>query len=344
MKKAILWIAIIALLPCLVSAKQFAKSGTAGVQFLKLGVDARAIGMGEAYVAVADDISSVHWNPAGLSLKEENQLLISHTNWVADIMHEYVAVSYVDDELGTFALSGSFLHMPDMDETTEEFFGKTGRKFGAGDIAIGLTYSSMLTEQFSYGVTARYIHEELEEEKVDGMSVDIGTLYNTGFKNITIGMAVRNFGPELKYELDDDGDGSVDEDPYDLIDNDGDGLTDEDREEVEFKLPMCFSLGIAGDIFREDDTSLIVSAQLESYVDRQETWNVGGEYQVGPFAIRSGYMINGEDVAGGYTGGFGFKIPADFAIIHLDYAYTNMEDLEESFAKSAHRLSIKLMY
>ena len=65
MKKiSIIILALILLLPLTLAAKPFGKTGTAALQFLKLGVDARAIGMAEAYTAVTDDISSTYWNPA----------------------------------------------------------------------------------------------------------------------------------------------------------------------------------------------------------------------------------------------------------------------------------------
>ncbi|MBN1326787.1 MAG: UPF0164 family protein, partial [Candidatus Cloacimonetes bacterium] len=110
MKKYLSLLLVIILIPNLLSAKIFAKAGTAGLQFLKLGIDARAIGMGEAYTAVTDDISSVYWNPAGLALKPYTQVLLSHTEWVADIRYEYAAMS-VPFSFGTIALSGAVLHM-----------------------------------------------------------------------------------------------------------------------------------------------------------------------------------------------------------------------------------------
>jgi hypothetical protein len=95
-KKHIVLILTLAVLlvPFGISAKPFGKVGTVGMQFLKLGVDARAIGMGEAYTAVTDDISSVFWNPAGLAPSFQNQVFFSHTNWPADIMQEYAAATY----------------------------------------------------------------------------------------------------------------------------------------------------------------------------------------------------------------------------------------------------------
>ena len=61
-KKHLIFLIVLSLvlIPTLISAKPFGKVGTVALQFLKLGIDARAIGMGEAYTAVTDDISSVY--------------------------------------------------------------------------------------------------------------------------------------------------------------------------------------------------------------------------------------------------------------------------------------------
>jgi len=344
MKKYILILIVLAIIPSFLSADIFAKTGTAGLQFLKLGVDARAIGMGQAYTAVTDDISSVYWNPAGLSLKYEDQLLFSHTEWVADIRHEFFAASKVTS-FGNLGFFASALHMDWMDVYTEESFDEpTGEEFTCYDIASGFTYSNAFTDKFSFGFTAKYLREKLDEYAVDGFSLDLGTLYNTGWRNLTLGMALRNFGPDLQYEIDNDGDGSLDEDPFDLLDNDGDGLIDEDREELPFKIPMNFSLGIAGDLYRDEDNNnvLIASLQLDSCVDRKETYNLGAEYQLSSFKIRSGYQF--EYDAAGFSAGFGWTIPTSFAIIHLDYAYSDLGDLSEDMIKTPHRLTLKLFY
>lgn len=342
MKKYLAILFILMMVPGLLLAETFAKTGTAGLQFLKLGIDGRAIGMAEAYTAVTDDISSVYWNPAGLALKNHDQILFSHTEWVADIQYEYLAASKVTN-YGTFALSAAFLHMDWMDVYTEDSFeNPTGEQFTNSDLSIGLTYANAYTDKFSFGFTTKYLRENLDEYSVNGMSVDLGSLYNTGWKNFTIGMSLRNFGPNLTYELDNDNDGLLDEDPFDLLDNDGDGLIDEDKEEVPFKLPMNFSLGAAIDIFNSDFHSLIGSFQLDNCVDRMETYNLGFEYTLGVFKLRAGnqFLLD----AAGFSAGFGLKIPTNFAIIDLDYAYTDMGDLSESFIKSPHRISLKLSF
>jgi hypothetical protein len=342
MKKYILLLTLVIVFPSILSAEIFAKTGTAGLQFLKIGVDARAIGMGEAYVAVTDDISSVYWNPAGLALKPQNQIFLSHTEWVAGIKYEYVAISKVMS-FGTMAFSGALLHMDQMDVTTEEAFGPTGETFTCSDILAGVTYSNAFTDKFSFGLTGKYLRQNLDEHSVNGVSMDLGSIYNTGWKNLTIGMALRNFGPDLKYELDNDGDGLIDEDPFDLLDNDGDGLIDEDGPEIAFQIPMNFSLAVSVDLYNNNNQRLIASAQLDNCVDRRETYNAGLEYKIGTFKIRSGYQFGFED-SYSYSFGFGWTLPTSFAVIDLDYSYSDFGYLTESFLKTPHRLSLKFFF
>lgn len=343
MKRKIILILTLAalLIPMGIYAKPFGKVGTAGLQFLKIGVDARAIGMGEAYTAVTDDISSVYWNPAGLAPSYQNQVFFSHTNWVASIMQEFAAATYTNG-VSTLALYGTVLHMDDMEITDEDAFGHTGEYFTCSDMAMGIVYGQQFTDKFSAGVGIKYLRENLHEYSVNSYAVDVGSMYNTGYKNIKIGMALKNFGPDIHYEVDDDGDGLVNEDPFDLFDNDGDGIIDEDRPEMESKIPLHFSLGVSGDLMRTDTSYVIVSAQLDNVIDRMETWNLGTEYKLGNLFLRGGYQF-GYDAAG-YSAGAGWQVPTSLGIFNIDYAYTNMGLLAESFLKSAHRVSLKLRY
>jgi hypothetical protein len=332
---------VLAATPVFLNAKIFSKTGTTAMQFLKLGVDARAIGMGEAYTAVTDDISSVYWNPAGLALKTENQAFFSHTNWIAGVMHDYAAVSYTNG-VSALAFSTSLLHMDGMKVTDEPTFDYTGELFYAYDLSAGITYSSAFTDKFSFGVTGKYLRESLDENAINTFSVDLGSIYNTGWRNLKIGMSLRNFGPDVSYKMDNDGDNQTDEDPFDLIDNDGDGQIDEDGSEISAKIPMNFSLGTSMDLYRTDTQYLIVSGQLDNTIDRQETWNVGMEYKWNNFYIRGGRQFNMD--TNGFAGGLGWQIATRLAVFNIDWSYTQMGYLEEDFLHSAHRLSLKMQF
>lgn len=343
MKKQIILLSALALLllPLSLCAKPFGKVGTVGMQFLKLGVDARAIGMGEAYTAVTDDISSVYWNPAGLAPSFQNQVFFSHTNWPADIMQEFAAATYTNG-VSTFAVFGTVLHMDDMEVTDEDTFGHTGEYFTNSNVALGVNYAQQFTDKFSAGFGVKYLRENLFEYDVNSYAFDLGSMYNTGWNNIKIGMALKNFGPDFRYRVDNDGDGKTDEDPFDLFDNDGDGLIDEDGPELESKIPMHFSLGVSGDIMRHDNTYWIASLQLDNVIDRQETWNLGTEYKMGNIFFRAGYQFGYDEAS--YSAGAGWQIPTSLGIFNIDYAYTDMGYLTESMLKSAHRVSLKMRY
>jgi len=66
------------------------RSGTSSGTFLKIGVGARAVGMGEAFVAVANDPTTIYWNPAGLGSLLRNEVEISHVSWPAQIHYEHM--------------------------------------------------------------------------------------------------------------------------------------------------------------------------------------------------------------------------------------------------------------
>jgi hypothetical protein len=51
--------------------------------WLKIGIGARAIGMGESYTAAVEDASGIFWNPAGLSRVGKSQLMLQYGTWIA---------------------------------------------------------------------------------------------------------------------------------------------------------------------------------------------------------------------------------------------------------------------
>jgi len=78
MRKLIIPAVLIAVLGlCLPAYAQFAKVGTVGLKFLDIGVGGRALAMGEAYSAVANDASAIFWNPAGIANVKENDFFMA---------------------------------------------------------------------------------------------------------------------------------------------------------------------------------------------------------------------------------------------------------------------------
>jgi long-subunit fatty acid transport protein len=95
----------------------FAKLGTSGAQFLKIGVG-RGAAMGEAFVAVADDASATFWNPSGLATVTAREVSFYHNEWIADVRHEYLSAAFPLGGFGTMGVSITALTMGEMEILT----------------------------------------------------------------------------------------------------------------------------------------------------------------------------------------------------------------------------------
>ena len=289
--------------------------GTSSATFLKIGVGARAEGMGGAFTAVADDPSTLYWNPAGAVQLSGNALMVNHNEWPADIKHEYIGLVYKMSRNSALGISAISLHMDDMEETTEYFPAGSGNYFTFGDVALALTWSMKMTVSFSYGVTGRYIREDLAGLTMDGYMVDLGTYYKTGFRDMTFTVVLANFGPNLRPG------GSY----MKLLEN-GDEVKSQYQS---FPPPTIFRLGSAVSIYRSRMTSALISLQLNHPVDNAENITLGCEVKALKYLFfRGGYKINYDEEKTSL--GWGLEIPLSNYTLKLDYSYSDFGLLGEA--------------
>ncbi|MBZ0204526.1 MAG: PorV/PorQ family protein [Ignavibacteria bacterium] len=296
------------------------RAGTSSFQFLKIGVGGRATGMGETFVAVANDMTALYWNPAGLMQFEENGVHFSHAEWLVDLNHEFFGGVYRFGGNNAVGLSVTSLNTPAMRKTTEFQPGGTGEYFKYGDLGIGLTFARKLTEQFSFGVTVKYVEETLAELKMRGFMFDLGTYYWTGLSNTRFAVTISNFGPQVKPS------GSI-------ISSTGQTIS----EFQQFPPPTMFRIGFAYDPIDNKTNKLTTAIQLNHPNDNAENLNIGAEYSYKNFLfLRAGYKFNVE--AENYSAGIGLKVPISITKTSFDYSVANFKDLGFT-----HRLSINLL-
>jgi len=274
-RAAAVLLALVSAAPVAGLAQGVSKVGTTAGEFLQIGVGARGMAMGGAFVAAVDDITALYWNPAGLARIENSVVFVSHSEWLSDITFDYVGVGFRLGSVGTLGLSLTMLGVPDMIVRTVDRQDGTGETFDAADMALAVTYSRVVTDRFSVGASVKYINQRIWHSSATGFAFDLGTQFRTDFfGGLTIGASLYNFGSGLQLSGR-DARTFVDPDPTSLGNN---GRIPANFELDSFALPLNFQFGLSS---RPIDTrmhQLTVSADALHPSSNNESVNVGMEY------------------------------------------------------------------
>jgi hypothetical protein len=305
-------------------AKEFDNLGTSGAQFLKIDVDARVVGMGGANVAFTTGAMALYYNPAGIANMEKHSLALSYTDWVSDIKYSYLAYETPVHTFGNIGVHIAVLSMGDMDVTTLEQPDGTGETFGANGWVVGITDAYQLTNRFSFGITAKYIREQISDLTANSIAFDIGTLYYTGFKNLRIAMSTRNFGTDTKFG------GKELETTFDQDSNSTTAPILVKKATTADPLPLSFRLGVAYDFEFSESSKLMAALDGYNTRDRGQQASLGLEYSWrNRLAIRAGYKMRTDEEGLALGAGYDFDIPR-FGTIGISYAWGDFGRLQHS--------------
>ncbi len=293
------------------AAAEFEKVGTIGGQFLKLGVGARAQAMGGAFVSIADDASAIFWNPAGIARINKSVVNINHANWLADI--SFTQAAYVFDVgflPGKVAVNARSLYMDSQPVRTVFRPEGNGESFDAGDIAFGVTYGRSFTDKFSAGISANFVQSTLATYEDQATTFDFGTLYDTGYRSLRIGMSIQNIGSDMQFIED------------------------------TVKMPTVFRVGMSMNLYESDAHLLTMAGEFSHPPDNNERASWGTEYGFKEFFFaRGGYQFRYD--LEGFSAGLGFKVATGFnSEARVDYAYTDMSEINTGI----HRFSIDFRF
>lgn len=317
MKKYIL--ILIVILPFMAKAQLLPvlgeqRAGISAVQFLKIGVGARSVALGESFIAIADDASALYWNPAGLTQFNDDQFIFTHNEWVVDMSHDFAGFVYHPSPVDAIGLSVTSVTTEDMPVTTEFAPKGTGEYFSYSDLAVSLSYARALTDKFSFGASIKYVEETLDKLKMRGVLIDLGTMYWTGLGSSRFAVSFTNFGNQLS--------------------PDGEVLLVGNRKQSEwetFSPPTIFRLGFAFEPYETEFHKVTTSMQINHPNDNSENLALGVEYTytepvVGANVVmRGGYKFNVDEQT--FSFGAGLKVPVTFADFSFDYAYSQFERL-----------------
>ena len=307
------------------STEAYAKVGMSGGQFLKIGHGARGNGMAGAISAITDDISSVFWNPAGIADIPSLSASFDYTQWFAGMNHNFGGVGLPIADAYSIALHFTSLSTPEMERTTIERPDGLNQYFTASDVSVGLTFAGYLTDQFSFGITARYLNNAVANASASGFAFDVGTKYRTGIQGIVLGVSLHGLTTELTY------DGNEFNKTLKLVNGDYKAPVDVKLIPSPFNIPLLFRANVAMDIVGQakrrtvqgysnsQEHYLVGAIDFTTTSDSPEQFALGLEYVWNDLlAVRAGYRI-GNDVQG-FSGGVGINYFSGSFSGRIDYS------------------------
>lgn len=311
------------------------KTGTTILQFLAIEPSARLAAMGNAGVAIHDDIQSIYYNPGALGWMSEGAVQLTHGLWFADIQYDYAAVALPLGELGNVLLAVTTLNSGDMDVRTVDRPLGTGERFSVRDVGINLGYGRQVTDRFAAGIQVNWANETIWNSSVNLFTGSIGTTYRLADNGLTLGASLLNVGTRGRF---DGRDLAIqyDQDP----DRNGDNSTLPATQFTdEFPVPITFRVGLAYPRQTSARSRLLITADALHPSDNTESMDLGWEWTWREaFSIRGGYQnLYQRDSDFGLTTGVGVRGGIGGRHFQVDYGWAY-----HAFLQEVHRFTVTL--
>lgn len=248
--------------------------GYDAASFARIGAGARALALGGAFAAVAEDVTAAYWNPAGLAFLETFQVEGMYTNWYGVGVHfQYLGLAghpplreprlalYLADSPLAFALNWLATYIPDIPWSEDRVMST----FDAWSHLFVLSGALRPREGTGVGVNLKVYHDRILKGWSLGVSADLGVLWRLTIRGIPVNLALVTTdlgGPSLRWF------GTTGEAPA--------------------YLPWLIRVGAAARLL---DERLLVCGSVEWGINqpRFELARTGLEIAVGPVALRMGW-------------------------------------------------------
>jgi hypothetical protein len=280
MKRRAVWIVFILLASGRLSPSLGQTAG--GAAFLKIGVGARALGMGGSFAAVADEAGAVYWNPAGLDLFHRTKVEATYSRLSLNRSYDTGALSQPIGKYGSLGLSWIRFGVDKIELRTDD----TADPEGYGndkENAYLASYSKSILGFLSFGVTGKYVTQELLGRRATASGADLGLLLRMT-NGWSLGLVTQNIGAKLSWP-------GGHKDP----------------------LPRVTKLGVANQIL---NGRLLTSCDRISSNQEKSEIRFGVEGKVSPtWSLRCGYG------RGEVSLGTGVLAPLPWAATRLDYVF-----------------------
>ena len=166
--------------------------GTTTAEFLKIVPEAGPAGMGEAYMAVADDSSALMYNPAGLSLVDKTEVTLTQLFWFNDINMQHAAFAMPFEGGTGIGANILWIDFGSFDSTglPPETVPPVNLQYGV----INAGFGTGLGDIFGVGLNVKMLYEGFMDEKSLGISSDAGVIVRLFERNINLAFTAKNLG------------------------------------------------------------------------------------------------------------------------------------------------------
>ena len=268
--------------------------GYAGT-FQQLGLGARALGMGGAFVAVADDATAGFWNPAGLVQIHKRTFGAFFRKMTLDRRLSYVTYSQPIRQEATISLGWINAGVSDVVGRNET--GEITEEIKNYENAIELFFARKILKELSVGVRIGYVQYNLANISAYGIGFGFSA-FGKPIQKLRLGVAVENLG--MKYSW-------TSGDYWKKFGLDGSSSKDE--------FPVNLRFGVSYLLL---DDRILVCSEIDKNEKQEEKIHLGIEgWILENLAGRAGYY------KGSLTLGMGLKQKLGSTILGFDYAFVS---------------------
>ncbi len=303
----------------------------AAVPSLIIPPGARANGMGETYVALAEDATAAWWNPGGLAFLKKRNLALMHSQLVpdlaSDVYYEFFGYTNEIGNVGTLAFS--LIYLTYGTSVATNVSGEELGTFKSWEASGYASFAMELRKNLGVGLSMKFIHadyapDDFTLEQLDGtgssFAVDAGMLWKFPSQRLQAGLAITNLGPDIAFI---------------------------DREQSD-PLPFTARAGVAFIPIADEISNLTIAFDLEQSLvwltsdtatkRRSEIYHAGLEYRyVDLIAGRIGYVYDEDGDFNDPTYGLGFIYKKK-----LSFDYANVP--QATTLDRVHRWSVYFMF
>ncbi len=313
------------------------KTGTTIGQMLLIEPSARATAMGNASVALYDEVASVYYNPGAMGQLNEYGVHFTHSLWLADIKYDYAAAFIPAGGFGNLFFSLTALNSGEINVRTVAQPLGTGERYSVSNLALGLGYGRALSDRFSVGVQLTYLQETIWHSSLSTFGLNVGTIYRVSENGLRLGASISNFGLQagysgrdlrIQYDLDARKYGDNSALPGEVVTQD-------------FSLPVLFRVGMSLPYKFHHNHQILLAVDAFHPNDNTESMSFGAEWSfLNAFALRGGYQnLFLKDSEVGLTAGAGLHYDFQGFVFRFDYSWADYGRLE-----NAQRFSLGLTF